>query len=164
MAVKHAPRPSRALRCLARILTRKKLTLSVCESCTSGMFGSLITSIPGSSKYFLGGIIAYSDRVKNKVVGVRTRTLERHGAVSAETVLEMAQGVRRIFRSDIGIAITGIAGPSGGSKEKPVGLTFIGLRHRQKNMIRHFVFEGGRAAVRQGACQAALNLILSYLA
>ena len=144
---------------IAESLTRKKLTLSVCESCTGGMLGNIITQIPGSSKYFLGGIIAYSNEVKQRIVGVRQVTLKRFGAVSAEVVREMAQGVRKRFKSDIGIGITGIAGPAGGSKRKPVGLVFISLSYNKMIFVEKYLFKGNRDRIRKKACKQTLVLL-----
>jgi len=144
---------------IAESLTRKKLSLSVCESCTGGMLGNIITQIPGSSKYFPGGIIAYSNEVKQRIVGVRQVTLKRFGAVSAEVVREMAQGVRKRFKSDIGIGITGIAGPAGGSKRKPVGLVYLCVSARQHVYVEHHIFKGSRNQIRKEACDKALRLL-----
>lgn len=148
---------------LARQLIKKKLTISVCESCTGGMFSGMITDRPGSSKYFIGGIVAYSNEVKRKVVGVKPATLKKHGSVSAEVVKEMARGVRRNLIADIGIAITGIAGPTGGSKTKPVGLVYVGFASKQKTSIRRLLLRGSRATIRKKACKEALYLLADCL-
>ena len=144
---------------IAKTLTRKKFTLSVCESCTGGMLGSIITQVPGSSKYFPGGIIAYSNEVKQKIVGVKPTTLKKYGAVNAEVVREMAQGVRKRFKSDIGIGITGIAGPSGGSKRKPVGMVYIGIAYNKRILAEKYLFKGNRDQIRKKACKQALVLL-----
>ncbi len=144
-------------------LVKKKLTLSVCESCTGGMLGSIVTQVTGSSKYFLGGVIAYSNEIKRKIVGVRSETLKKYGAVSAEVAREMAQAVRKKFRSDIGIGITGIAGPSGGSKEKPVGLVYISLSYKKIVFIKRLLFKGNRDQIRRKACNEALMLLSRLL-
>lgn len=148
---------------IGRILTKKQMTLAVCESCTGGMLGSIITSIPGSSRYFVGGIVAYADAVKKMIVGVKGTTLDRSGAVSAEVAKRMASGVRRQMMSDIGIGITGIAGPTGGSQEKPVGLVYIGVAAKGKVFARRFLFKGGRQTVRKSACREALGLLRKVL-
>lgn len=150
---------NKSLNQIAKILTRKKLTISVCESCTGGMLGSIITQVPGSSQYFSGGIIAYSNEVKQKTVGVKPATLRKYGSVSAEVVREMAQGVRKRFKSDIGIGITGIAGPSGGSKKKPVGLVFISLSYNKMIFVEKYLFKGNRDRIRKKACKQALVLL-----
>lgn len=144
---------------VGKLLTRKKLTLSVCESCTGGMLGGIITSIPGSSKYFIGGIIAYSDRIKRTCGGVKVATLKQYGAVSAEVARDMATGVRKKLKSDIGVGITGIAGPSGRTKKKPVGLVFIALSSKRNSIVKHFLFTGIRETIRKKACREALSLL-----
>jgi PncC family amidohydrolase len=148
---------------IAELLVKKRMTLSICESCTGGMLGSMLTRIPGSSRFFLGGIIAYANQVKQKIVGVHEKILKRHGAVSGVTALEMARGVRRKFRSDIALAITGIAGPSGGSKTKPVGTVFICIVQNGKSHTDHHVFMGNRAKIRKAACARALGLLKKAL-
>ncbi len=148
---------------LAKQLTRKKLTLSVCESCTGGMLSSMLTDIPGSSKYYVGGIVAYSNRIKEKIVGVKRSTLKKHGAVSAEVAREMASGVCRIFKSNIGIGITGIAGPSGGSKKKPVGLVYLGFASKKKTSVKKLLLKGSRDTIRKKACKEALRFLAACL-
>lgn len=144
---------------IAESLTKKKLTLSVCESCTGGMLGSIITGTSGSSKYFYGGVIAYSNEVKQKIVGVRQVTLKRFGAVSAEVAREMAQGVRKKFKADISISITGIAGPTGGTKKKPVGLVYLCVAVRQHVYVERHIFKGRRSQIRKEACDNAIRLL-----
>jgi len=141
------------------ILVKKRLTLSVCESCTGGMLGSIITHVPGSSKYFLGGIIAYSNDIKRRIVGVPSYVLKKYGAVSPEVAGKMAQGVRRVFKSDIGIGITGIAGPSGGSRKKPVGLVYISLSYKKSILVKKLLLKGGRDQIRKRVCKEALSLL-----
>ncbi len=141
------------------LLLEKDLTISVCESCTGGMLGATITNIAGSSHYFLGGIIAYSDRVKKNVAGVSSGTLERYGAVSAQTAKEMAHAVKQRMKSDIGVAVTGVAGPGGGTAKKPVGLVYIAVAFREKMVVRRFLFAGGRQAVRRLSVQNALAVV-----
>jgi PncC family amidohydrolase len=145
------------------LLTIHKINISVCESCTGGMLGSIITSIPGSSEYFKGGVIAYSNEIKNKIVGVRASTLKKFGAVSKETAREMAKGVRKITNSDIGIAITGIAGPGGGTKDKPVGLVYIAIAGEESTKIEKCLFSGNRENIRIKACCHALNTLIKTL-
>jgi PncC family amidohydrolase len=145
------------------LLVEKGLTISVCESCTGGMLAATITNIPGSSRYFLGGIIAYSDKVKKKVVGVRVGTLERHGAVSAQTAKEMAQATKQKMKSDIGVAVTGVAGPAGGTAKKPVGMVYIAVACRGKTIVRKFLFSGGRQAVRRSSVKNALAMVREIL-
>jgi nicotinamide-nucleotide amidase len=151
------------LRDIAKILVKKKQTLSVCESCTGGMLGEIITRVPGSSKYFLGGMIAYSDVIKKRLVGIKPGLLKKSGAVSPEVARAMAQGVRRVFKSDIGMGITGIAGPSGGSKKKPVGLVYISLSFKRSVLIKKLELAGGRDQIRKRACKEALSLLRSSI-
>lgn len=146
------------------ILTKRKLTLATAESCTGGLVSHRITNVPGSSAYFVGGVIAYSNMTKMALLGVRLDTLEKFGAVSEETVMEMAHGVRQALKAKIGIAISGIAGPGGGTPEKPVGLVWIGLSIGDGDRARRFVWPGERLAVKEHSAQAALELLLSTLA
>jgi PncC family amidohydrolase len=148
---------------IGKLLVAKNLTLSVCESCTGGMLGSIITSVAGSSRYFLGGILAYADIIKQDIVGVRSRTLKRHGAVSAAAVREMALGVQKRVRSDIGIAITGIAGPGGGSGTKPIGTVYIAIVARKRIVMQRCLFKGSRQAIRRAACAKALGMLEQML-
>uniref|UniRef100_A0A7V1EIL7 Nicotinamide-nucleotide amidohydrolase family protein n=1 Tax=candidate division WOR-3 bacterium TaxID=2052148 RepID=A0A7V1EIL7_UNCW3 len=143
---------------LGKLLLKKNLSLSICESCTGGMLGSIITEIPKSSKYFKGGVIAYSNEIKNKIIGVKMKTLKNFGAVSSQTAKEMARNVKKITNSDIGISITGIAGPGGGTKTKPVGLVYIGVATGKKVRVEKNIFSGNRQQIRQKACANALRL------
>ncbi len=120
------------------------------------MLAASITSVAGSSVYFTGGIIAYADSVKSEVVGVKKTTLRRFGAVSARAAGEMARGVRKITRTDVGVSITGIAGPSGGSARKPVGLVYIAIATGRAVTVRRFLFKGSRGAIRKAAVRRAL--------
>jgi len=147
---------------LGQKLKENGLSLAVAESSTGGLLGHLVTSVPGSSTYFRGGVIAYANEVKIGVLGVSLDTIETFGAVSRETVLEMASGVRRVLQTDIGIAISGIAGPDGGTEEKPVGTTWIGLSAPGMEAGKTFVFPGDRHAIKRQAAHAALNLLLNY--
>ncbi len=148
---------------VGRLLLKKKLTLSVCESCTGGMLGAIITGIPGSSRYFKGGIIVYSDEIKNRIAGVKTVTLKKFGAVSVQTAREMAKGVRRVTKTDIGISITGIAGPGGGTRAKPVGLVFIAFASKNTTSIHEFKFSGSRENIRKKTCISALKLLIKFV-
>ena len=114
-------------RTIVRLLTKQQKTLALAESCTGGFIANQITNVPGASRIFLGGIISYSNRAKQKFLGVRAQTLARHGAVSRQVASEMAKGARKQFGADFAIAVTGIAGPSGGSRSKPTGTVFIAL-------------------------------------
>ncbi|HEX2897085.1 MAG TPA: nicotinamide-nucleotide amidohydrolase family protein, partial [candidate division Zixibacteria bacterium] len=144
---------------IGTLLKKSKKTITTAESCTGGELGELITTVPGSSDYYLGGIVAYANDVKVKKLNVSQETLDRHGAVSEECALEMAAGCRREFQSDYALSITGIAGPDGGTVEKPVGTTFIGYSSDQKSFARHFNFGIDREMVRARACFAALEIL-----
>ncbi|MCX7929170.1 MAG: CinA family nicotinamide mononucleotide deamidase-related protein [Chlorobi bacterium] len=145
---------------LQRECTQRSLTLAVAESCTGGMLGSEITSVPGSSAYFLGGLICYSDAVKIYFGGVHPETIALYGAVSRQTVEELSQYVRSAYGADLGVAISGIAGPGGGSPEKPVGTVWIAVADSQGVTARCFRFGENRATVRSRACAAALLMSL----
>ena len=148
---------------VGELLRQQGLRLAVAESCTGGLVGHRVTNIPGSSDYFLGGIISYANEAKEGLLGVRHETLEKYGAVSEETVREMAAGVRKRLGTSLGIAITGIAGPGGGTAEKPAGLVWIGLSAPDGEQARRFLFAGDRLAVKSQAAQAALQLLVDYL-
>jgi PncC family amidohydrolase len=145
------------------LLLQKGLTLATAESCTGGLLGHLLTNVPGSSDYYLGGVISYANQAKMKLLGVRQETLENHGAVSRETVLEMAHGVRQALSAHLGLSISGIAGPGGGTPEKPVGLVWIGLSAPALGEARRFHFSGDRLAIKEQSAHAALHLLLDYL-
>jgi PncC family amidohydrolase len=148
---------------VGELLVPRGLTLAVAESCTGGLISHRITNISGSSRYFLGGTTAYANEAKMKLLGVSPETLEAHGAVSRETVLEMGRGVRLALSADIGISTSGIAGPTGGTAEKPVGTTWIGFSSAQGEEARYFLFQGDRSSVKQQAAEAALQLLADHL-
>ena len=148
---------------IGTLLNKKKLTLTTAESCTGGLVASRITDVPGSSAYFLGGIVAYSYEAKAALLNVSWDTLNGKGAVSHETVIEMAQGARKALGADIGVSVSGIAGPGGGTPEKPVGTVWIGLATPSGEEARHFVWEGDRVRNKYLSSEAALQFILDYL-
>ncbi|MDA8096462.1 MAG: competence/damage-inducible protein A [Desulforudis sp.] len=148
---------------VARMLIDTNLTISAAESCTAGMVAGRLTNIPGSSRYFLGGIVVYSNEMKTSILGVPGETINSHGAVSAETAVAMAKGVRAIIGSDLGLAISGIAGPGGATAEKPLGLVHIALATPRETICRYFRLPGERVGVRVGAVNTALNLVKRYL-
>jgi nicotinamide-nucleotide amidase len=154
---------SQAIR-LAEALAKQGLTLATAESCTGGGLSHLLTSIPGASAFFIGGIIAYQNDIKVKLLGVPQAALVDHGAVSSPTAGAMAEGCRDRFDTDIAVSITGIAGPGGGSPEKPVGTVFVAVAVDQRTRIVAHLFPGNREQVRQAAIAAALNLILEAIA
>jgi PncC family amidohydrolase len=139
------------------------LTLATAESCTGGLIGHLLTEIAGSSAYYLGGIVAYSNEVKRSHLGVAEQTLMTHGAVSEPTAREMARGARLTIGADVGVATTGIAGPGGGSESKPVGLVYIAVATQDKIRCERYVFDGDRHAIKQQTAAAALRLLLDAL-
>lgn len=140
-------------------LSELRKTVAVAESCTGGLVGGRITSVPGSSTVFAGGVIAYSNEGKDRDLGVRESTLSRQGAVSGETAREMAEGIRRRFATDFGLAITGIAGPGGGSESKPVGLVWLALASDGPTLAEFFRATGERDVIREAAVQMALDLL-----
>jgi PncC family amidohydrolase len=144
-------------------LSERGLTISVAESFTGGMIAHVITNVPGSSTYFQGGVIAYANEVKMEILGVAEQTLIDHGAVSRETVLEMARGVRSALDTDIGISSSGIAGPDGGSPEKPVGLAWIGLSAAETEYAEQFLFVGDRLQIKEQAVYTAIERLISFL-
>ena len=148
---------------VGRLLAEKGMTLAVAESCTGGRLGDLITNVPGSSRYFLGGVAAYSNEVKEKVLGVKNPLLEEQGAVSRGVAQAMASGVRRLLGADFGLGVTGVAGPDGGTAAKPVGLVYIALAGEGFCRCREFFFHGKREAVKGRSAAAALNLLRQEL-
>jgi nicotinamide-nucleotide amidase len=149
---------------VGRLLTQSNQTIAVAESCTGGLITDRLTNVPGSSSYLERGIVAYSNGSKIQMLGVAPEILETHGAVSREVAEAMAHGVRRISKTDIGLSTTGIAGPSGGSTEKPVGLVWIGYADRKNSFALRFHFGNDRRRVKERASQAALELVRRKLA
>jgi len=148
---------------LGEMLRKRHLTISVAESCTGGLIGHLLTNVPGSSDYFLGGMITYSNKSKEGLLGVSSETLETHGAVSDPTVQEMAKGVRERFHSNIGLSVSGIAGPEGGTAVKPVGTVHIGLATNDKVLSGKYRFQGTREEIKLNAAMMALDWVRRYL-
>jgi PncC family amidohydrolase len=148
---------------LHEILLTRRITLAAAESCTGGLVSDRITNISGSSEYFPGGVVAYSYEAKVSLLGVSWDTLNTHGAVSEEVVLEMARGVRKLFSADIGVSVSGIAGPTGGLPDKPVGTTWLGLSANNGEWARHFVWDGDRLQNKYHSSEAALQFVLDYL-
>ncbi len=144
-------------------LQKSGLKLVTAESCTGGLISHRITDIPGSSEYFLGGIVAYAYEAKASLLGVSWDTLNTKGAVSRETVLEMARGAQQALNADIAVSVSGIAGPAGGTPEKPVGFTWLGLVTPRGEWARHFVWDGDREQNKRYSCDAALQFVLDYL-
>jgi nicotinamide-nucleotide amidase len=148
---------------LGRRLRRLGWRLATAESCTGGLLSQSLTSVPGSSDYFLGGLVAYDNALKKQGLGVRESTLIKVGAVSETCAQEMAEGARTRYGAHVGVSITGIAGPGGGSPSKPVGLTYIGIALPQRTLVKRFLFAGDRTQVRQKAAVTALYLLWQQL-
>lgn len=144
---------------VGRMLASKKLTLATAESCTGGLLGHRITNVSGSSAYYLGGVVAYDNRIKTKMLGVSEDTLAEHGAVSADTAKQMAEGVRIRLGADYGIGITGLAGPAGGTIEKPVGLVYIALAGNDCTEVQDRRFGSDREMIKFMSTQAALDML-----
>ncbi len=144
-------------------LTAAGLTLALAESCTGGLIADLITDISGSSAYFLGSAVTYANSAKERLVGVQPGTLAAYGAVSAETAAEMAQGTRRMYGADIGAAVTGIAGPTGATPGKPVGLVYIHLSAADAELDERHVWDDDRLGNKAWSAEAVLRLVLRYL-
>ena len=148
---------------IGTLLHQRGLKLAIAESCTGGLIGHRITDVPGSSDYFIGGVVAYAYEAKVSLLGVSWKTLSEFGAVSRETVLEMATGARRALDTDIAISVSGIAGPGGGLPNKPVGTTWVGMAAPEGQWARVFRFSGDRERNKVSAAEAALQLLLDYL-
>ena len=147
---------------IVKLLTKKKLTVSFAESCTGGLLASAITSISGSSKIFTMGFITYSNNAKVKLLKVPKKTINRYGAVSYETCLSMLKNLSKISKSSISISITGVAGPKGGTKEKPVGLVYIGFKKGNKIIIKKNLFKNKRRIrIQEATVNEALKMILN---
>jgi len=148
---------------LGELLKRKNLTLAVAESCTGGLVGAAVTSVCGSSDYFRGGVIAYDNSVKHDLLGVPRYDLDRYGAVSAPVVCAMAYGAARICNSDCSVSVSGIAGPGGGTEEKPVGLVYFGAFFGGQTQSCSFLFKGSREEIRVQSVKAALDFLIGII-
>ena len=149
---------------IVKLLSKKKLTVSFAESCTGGLLSSSITSVSGSSKVFSMGLVTYSNKAKTKLLKVTKKTISKYGAVSYETCLAMVKNLSKISKSNISISITGIAGPNGGTKKKPVGLVYIGLKKGSKTIIKQNLFKNKkRVSIQKSTVTQALKMILNIL-
>lgn len=148
---------------IVKRLSEQNLTLSLAESCTGGMIASRITDVPGASKVFEGGITAYSYEIKIKTLNVKESTLANHGAVSYQCAKEMVEGCSQLFGTDIALSVTGIAGPDGGTPEKPVGTVFIAAKFKDKFIVKDYLIKGDRSRVRTRSCALALNILRDLL-
>ena len=142
-----------------QLLSEENMTVAVAESCTGGLLNYHFTSVSGSSKYMRGGIVAYSNEIKRDILGVQEKTLAKFGAVSKESALELAQGIRQKFSSTIGISVTGISGPTGGTPEKPVGLVFIGYSKKNCDFVKKYIFHGDRKAINFRTTKVAIDIV-----
>jgi len=149
---------------IVRLLGKKRLKISFAESCTGGLLSSTITQISGSSKVFTIGLVTYSNQSKINALKVPKNTIRKYGAVSYETCLSMVKNLNKISKTDISVSVTGIAGPQGGSKHKPIGLVFIAIKKGNKTLVRKYLFKNKkRSAIQRAAVSKSLNLILSFL-
>ena len=150
---------------IVRLLTKKKLKISFVESCTGGLLSSSMTSISGSSKVFTIGLVTYSNQSKISILKVPKNIIRKHGAVSYETCLSMVKNLEKISKTNISVSVTGIAGPKGGTKQKPVGLVFIGIKKKgNKTLVKKYLFKyKRRISIQRAAVIKVLNLILSFI-
>ena len=148
---------------VGRLLLARSWRLATAESCTGGLVGHTITEISGSSTFFQGGVIAYANEVKRNVLGVPQEVLSEHGAVSYQSALAMAQGIRRLLNVEVGVSVTGVAGPTGGSAEKPVGTVYIAVSSPLGDEVQHHVWEADRSGNKGLSAQAALLLVEQHL-
>jgi len=148
---------------IGKILSGHKWTLALAESCTGGLISHRITNIPGSSEYYIGGVVAYAYAAKVALLGVRWETLQRYGAVSSETVLEMARGARELFKTDFALSVSCIAGPGGATPNKPVGTSWVGLATAGREWSRHFLLAGDRVANKEKLAEVALETLLEFI-
>jgi PncC family amidohydrolase len=144
-------------------LTARGLTIALAESSTGGLIAKRLTDISGSSAYVIGGVVAYANAVKQRLLGVSEQTLIDHGAVSGPVARQMAEGARHLFGTDLAISVTGIAGPTGAKATKPIGLHYVGLSAVDGTWVRRYVWDGDRAHNRESTADAAFRLVLDYL-
>ena len=144
-------------------MKEKNHTLSLAESCTGGLISQLITNVPGASEVYEGGIVSYANKVKEEFLKVKKTTLMEHGAVSCQCAGEMLEGLKNTFGSSCGISVTGIAGPGGGTEEKPVGLVYIGVYCKEKSHVGKYLFRGSRDQIRARSAAVGLNILRCML-
>ncbi|NMB96881.1 MAG: competence/damage-inducible protein A [Clostridiaceae bacterium] len=148
---------------VADLLLEKNVTISIAESCTGGLISKTLTELPGISKVFMSGVVSYSNSSKVDILGVKPETIEKYGTVSKATAIEMAENIRKISNTDIGVSVTGIAGPSGGTDEKPVGLVYVALATRNRTEFKELKLWGERTRIRNVTCLHALDMVRRYL-
>lgn len=151
------------LKKVTNYLIDKKLKIAIAESCSGGLIAHTLTNISGSSVYFDRGLVSYSNIAKNELLNISKKLLGEYGAVSEPIAKEMAENIRRISKVDIGISTTGIAGPTGGTKDKPIGLVYIGLSTKKNTIVNKYLFKGNRIDNKISTCNAALKMIYEYL-
>lgn len=145
------------------LLIKNRKTISVAESCTGGLLSTFLTQISGSSKYFILGVVTYGNKAKENILKIPAKVISAKGAVSRYTAKKMAQSIRKIAKTDFGIGITGIAGPAGGTPQKPVGTVFIAMSSKNKTICKKFHFSGDRISIREKAAISALKLLKELL-
>lgn len=148
---------------LVNALIDKKIKIATAESCTGGLISQLITSVPGASGVFDCGIVSYSNKIKNSILGVSNKTLEIYGAVSEQTAIEMARGVLKLANADVAVSVTGIAGPGGGTAKKPIGTVYVCVCTSDTCKVLRFLFEGNRESVRKQTAEKAIKFVLEQL-
>jgi len=149
---------------IVKLLSKKKLKISFAESCTGGLLSSAITSVSGSSKVFALGLVTYSNQSKNNILKIPKKTLIKYGAVSYESCLSMVKNLSKISKTEVSVSITGIAGPKGGSRKKPVGLVYIGIKKGNKTLVKKHLFKNkGRLYIQKTAVNKSLGIILSFI-
>ena len=157
------PTPTSLEVMLGNLLKEKNFTMSCAESCTGGMLSSRVTDVPGSSAYFKGSIVSYTNEIKKSLLNVNAETIEKFSDVSKETALEMAANVRKIFNTDVGVSITGIAGPTGSTENKPVGLVYVGISGPHGDEVEILRLNGNRVEIKWRAVESTLMKIYDYL-
>ncbi len=145
-----------------KLLLKNKKTIGLAESCTGGLLSSLLTSLPGSSKYFILGLTVYSNKAKSKILNIPASLISKKGAVSQEVAGKMSRSIRKLSGADFGIGLTGIAGPGGATADKPVGTVFISLEAKKRKICRRFRFRGSRRGIRKAAALKALELLKHF--
>ena len=149
---------------IVKLLSKKKLNISFAESCTGGLLSCAITSVSGSSKVFAFGLVTYSNQSKNNILKIPKKTLIKYGAVSYESCLSMVKNLSKISKTEVSVSITGIAGPKGGSRKKPVGLVYIGIKKGNKTLVKKHLFKNkGRLYIQKTAVNKSLGIILSFI-
>ncbi len=149
---------------IVKLLSKKKLKISFAESCTGGLLSCAITSVSGSSKVFALGLVTYSNQSKNSILKIPKKTLRKYGAVSYETCLSMVRNLSKISKTEVSVSITGTAGPKGGSRKKPVGLVYIGIKKGNKTLVKKHLFKNkGRLYIQKAAVNKSLGIILSVI-